>query len=45
MHLSLSDFEQVISSGGIYVDKTGFLVNIIQRADNAFYFSRPRRFG
>ncbi|MDR0548482.1 MAG: AAA family ATPase, partial [Deltaproteobacteria bacterium] len=45
MPLSISNFAKVISSGGTYVDKTDFLAKIIQRGGNAFYFSRPRRFG
>lgn len=42
--LNLSDFEQLITGGYIYVDKTRYIYNLVQ--DTKFHFlSRPRRFG
>jgi hypothetical protein len=45
MPISMSDFAQIISDDYLYVDKTNFLANIIRRASDAFFFSRPKRFG
>ena len=36
----------IISSGSVYVDKTQFVVPLLQNTANpAFFLSRPRRFG
>ncbi len=44
LSLPLNDFADVITGNRIYVDKTKFLLPLIQR--KGFYFlSRPRRFG
>ena len=39
-------FPKIIESGSVYVDKTQFVVNLLENtAKPAFFLSRPRRFG
>jgi hypothetical protein len=39
-------FPNLIENNAIYVDKTQFIVPLLEKKNNAFYFlSRPRRFG
>ena len=42
--IGIQDFEKLRESGYLYVDKTQYLVDIIDRG-SVFFFSRPRRFG
>ena len=43
---STSDFADLITSGGIYVDKTGYFHRLVSNRLNKFlFFARPRRFG
>jgi hypothetical protein len=44
--IGTQDFEDIIQSGAIYVDKTHFIVPLIKYSFHKNYFlSRPRRFG
>ena len=39
-------FPKIIESGSVYVDKTQFIVPLLENtAKPAFFLSRPRRFG
>ena len=39
-------FPTIIESGSVYVDKTQFVVNLLENtAKPSFFLSRPRRFG
>ncbi|MCK6603639.1 MAG: AAA family ATPase, partial [Ignavibacteriaceae bacterium] len=40
-----SNFEDFISSGYYYVDKTGFIPQLEQKASKYLFYLRPRRFG
>ena len=42
--IGIQDFEKLREGGYLYVDKTQYLVDIIDRG-SVFFFSRPRRFG
>jgi hypothetical protein len=42
---SLFDFEELINGGFLYVDKTQYVWEMIQKPRECFFFSRPRRFG
>ena len=43
---STSDFADLITSGGIYVDKTGYFHRLVSnRLNKLLFFARPRRFG
>ena len=42
--VGIQDFEKLREGGYLYVDKTQYLVDIIDRG-SVFFFSRPRRFG
>ncbi|MDR0505504.1 MAG: AAA family ATPase, partial [Dysgonamonadaceae bacterium] len=42
--IGIQDFETLITEGYIYVDKTRYLVDLIN-AGRVYFFSRPRRFG
>ncbi|MGN1190895.1 MAG: AAA family ATPase [Candidatus Ornithospirochaeta sp.] len=42
---STSDFEKLIESKALYVDKTDYLFSLISKAPGMFFSSRPRRFG
>ena len=42
--IGIQDFENIRQDGYLYVDKTQYLVDIIDRG-KVFFFSRPRRFG
>ncbi len=42
---SLYDFEKLIRGGYLYVDKTEYVWKMVQTPFEAFFFSRPRRFG
>ena len=42
--IGIQDFVNIREDGYLYVDKTRFLVDIIDRG-KVFFFSRPRRFG
>ncbi len=39
------DFEKLIRGGYLYVDKTEYVWKMVQTPFEAFFFSRPRRFG
>jgi hypothetical protein len=38
-------FEKLIAKNGIYVDKTEYLVKILESGDDTWFLARPRRFG
>ena len=40
-----SSFEIMREEGAIYVDKTALIYRLVSGSDNAFFLSRPRRFG
>ena len=40
-----SSFEDLISNGNLYVDKTRYLHNLIAYGNKYYFLSRPRRFG
>ena len=40
----IQTFEEIINEGYIYVDKTGMLVNLIEKG-KVYFLARPRRFG
>ena len=42
--IGIQSFETIISGGYVYVDKTGFIHNLIS-SGKYFFLSRPRRFG
>ncbi len=42
---STSDFEKLIESKALYIDKTDYLFSLISKAPGMFFCSRPRRFG
>ena len=39
------DFEQLITSGNFYIDKTGFIKEWWENGDVVTLITRPRRFG
>jgi len=39
------DFEKLISRDCVYVDKTGYIYQLLKDSGSAFFLSRPRRFG
>ncbi|MDR2339739.1 MAG: AAA family ATPase, partial [Deltaproteobacteria bacterium] len=41
---TMQDFETIISTNAIYVDKTGYLAQLIEDAEKAWFLARPRRF-
>ena len=42
----VSSFEKIIKNNFLYVDKTEYIYNlVIERFDNYYFISRPRRFG
>lgn len=42
----IPDFEAIISSGDtVYVDKTGYIRQMLDSGERFFFISRPRRFG
>ena len=43
--IDLSNFEEIIKGGGVYVDKTYFIYKIISSISKYYFLSRPRRFG
>ena len=43
--IGLSDFRNIRNNGQYYIDKTGFIGNIIRDDAYAILFTRPRRFG
>lgn len=40
-----STFKDLIESGNLYVDKTGYLYKLITSENKYYFLSRPRRFG
>ena len=42
---SIGSFENLISGGYLYVDKTKYLYDLISRPSMYYFLSRPRRFG
>ena len=40
-----SSFEKMRENGAIYVDKTALIYRMVSGSDDAFFLSRPRRFG
>lgn len=45
MPVGLSSFEKIRESSAYYVDKTGFITELIDSEANVTLFTRPRRFG
>jgi hypothetical protein len=43
--LGVSDFREIITEGYVYVDKTLFIKEIIDKGDKILLIPRPRRFG
>ena len=42
---SIYNFEKLRQEGYLYVDKTGYIWNLINPAGGSYFLSRPRRFG
>ena len=42
---SIFSFREFITRNLFYVDKTRFVYNLVNRADNFFFIARPRRYG
>ena len=42
---SISNFNNLISAGYLYVDKTDSIYNMVREPFGQYFFSRPRRFG
>ena len=42
---SISNFNNLISAGYLYVDKTDSIYNMVREPFGLYFFSRPRRFG
>jgi hypothetical protein len=42
--IGIQTFDEIIKDGYLYVDKTGYLVDLIDRG-KVYFLSRPRRFG
>lgn len=42
--VGLQDFEEIIDGGYVYVDKTNYIYNLIEKG-KYYFLSRPRRFG
>ena len=42
---SISNFNNLISAGYLYVDKTDAIYNMVREPFGQYFFSRPRRFG
>ena len=42
--IGIQDFSEVITRGNVYVDKTRFVLNLIE-SHKYYFLSRPRRFG
>lgn len=42
---SASSFEEMITNGYLYVDKTEFIWNLVEQPLGTYFMSRPRRFG
>ncbi len=42
---STFNFEEIINSGFLYVDKTAFVWNLVKDGKDEYFLSRPRRFG
>ena len=40
-----SSFEKMRENGAIYVDKTALIYRMVSGQEDAFFLSRPRRFG
>ncbi len=45
MPIGMDDFKEVIESGCYYVDKTGFISELLDNRGKVNVFTRPRRFG
>jgi hypothetical protein len=43
--LSIQSFEQLITEGAVYVDKTRHIYELLKPGFGAYFLSRPRRFG
>ena len=43
--ISTSDFQKIREAQGLYVDKSDFIVEVLQRPAEAQLYPRPRRFG
>ena len=43
--LSIQSFEQLITEGAVYVDKTKYIYELLKPGFGAYFLSRPRRFG
>lgn len=43
--IGISTFENIVTSGALYVDKTKFLYDLVKPGIGRYFFSRPRRFG
>jgi hypothetical protein len=43
--LSLQSFEQLVTEGAIYVDKTKYVYELLKLGFGSYFLSRPRRFG
>ena len=43
--VGIQDFEKAITGGYLYVDKTDYIYNLAHGDGQAFFLSRPRRFG
>ena len=44
LNASVSSFEKLITNNNLYIDKTGFIWNLIQN-EETYFMARPRRFG
>ena len=42
---SAFSFEEIITNGYLYVDKTEFIWNLVEQPFGTYFLSRPRRFG
>ena len=43
--IGVDDFEKLITKGYYYVDKTGFIKELLDKKGEVSLFTRPRRFG
>ena len=43
--IGISDFEEIIKKGYYFIDKTGYIKDIIDTASKVILITRPRRFG